>query len=1001
MVALWSRSGVTLWRERLDRLTSHPPESGSSSLWPPSCGPRAVHASLSAFLASLSESQGKLDSCWFSGLDKLSLSTNDSVSAYEEIVHFKPNLFRAPQGAIGSKFVSIMATLYQCFGERGAGEGAAIKTAMVATQLLLQQPFQCKDHKVHRDRLQHRLALWAEGNVNELMLEARTIQRQFQQKAGKSQQRRDTQDDARHFAAHVHEGKLRSGLRMLSEDQAKGVLSLDDMIEGKSVRDTLKEKHPPAEPLHPEAVLPGDVPQPHNDTYFAALNRDVIRQAALNTQGAAGPSGMDAADWRYICTSFKAASDSLCDALASCARRLATQYIDPISLESFVACRLIPLDKDPGVRPIGIGEVVRRIVSKAILKISKAHIEDAVGCLQLCGGQESGIEAAIHAMRNAFSEDSTEGALFADASNAFNRLNRSVCLQNVQRLCPPLAPALVNTYRSPARLFSNGETILSCEGTTQGDPLAMPMYALGTVPLIREASIAEALQSWYADDSAAASTIKRLRKWWSILLDRGPLYGYFTNATKSVLLVNPQHEAEARKLFSDTEVQIRTDGFRHLGAVLGTEEFCKTYVSTKVQKWSHEISVLSQYALSHPQAAYTAFCNGVKHEWSFVARTIPATGPLFEPIEDAVRLQLIPALTGRCPPGDQTRAVLSLPCRLGGLGLINPTHLEDQFRQSSIINQPLVDKILRQESNNGGVRVAMQLLKSEVRKESTQLANEQMAALLQQLDPDIQYAVNLASEKGASSWLTSKPLAVFGFKLHKGAFRDSLCLQYGWTPDHLPTTCACRKSFTTTHALSCSLGGYPSLRHNEIREITAHLLREVAHDVAVEPHLQPLSGEHFPLRSTITDDNARLDIAVSGLYGGRFERTFLDVRVFNPFAPSNQKSSIPAVYRKHEQEKRRSYERRVVEVEHELFIPVVLSTTGGHGKAPGNLYARIASMLADKRYEPFSIVMAYIRTQLSFALVNAAVTALRGHRHKASRINGCPSITLAVAECSM
>ena len=81
MVALWSRSGVTLWRERLDRLTSHPPESGSSSLWPLSCGPRAVHASLSAFLASLSESQDKLDGCWFSGLDKLSLSTNDSVLA--------------------------------------------------------------------------------------------------------------------------------------------------------------------------------------------------------------------------------------------------------------------------------------------------------------------------------------------------------------------------------------------------------------------------------------------------------------------------------------------------------------------------------------------------------------------------------------------------------------------------------------------------------------------------------------------------------------------------------------------------------------------------------------------------------------------------------------------------------------------------------------------------------------------------------------------------------
>ena len=79
------------------------------------------------------------------------------------------------------------------------------------------------------------------------------------------------------------------------------------------------------------------------------------------------------------------------------------------------------------------------------------------------------------------------------------------------------------------------------------------------------------------------------------------------------------------------------------------------------------------------------------------------------------------------------------------------------------------------------------------------------------------------------------------------------------------------------------------------------------------------------------------------MYGGRFERSFLDVRVFNPYARSNSSSSIASVYRKHEQEKRRLYEARVREVEHASFIPVVYATSGGAGRSANALVKRIAS----------------------------------------------------------
>ena len=57
-------------------------------------------------------------------------------------------------------------------------------------------------------------------------------------------------------------------------------------------------------------------------------------------------------------------------------------------------------------------------------------------------------------------------------------------MQNVRRLCAPLANIMINSYRDPTELFIDGDVLLSREGTTQGDPLAMPIYAIATVPLI-------------------------------------------------------------------------------------------------------------------------------------------------------------------------------------------------------------------------------------------------------------------------------------------------------------------------------------------------------------------------------------------------------------------------------------------------------------------------------------------------------------------------------------
>ena len=255
-------------------------------------------------------------------------------------------------------------------------------------------------------------------------------------------------------------------------------------------------------------------------------------------------------------------SNDLCSALAAFARRICTTYLDPSGLMAYTACRLIPLDKYPGVRPIGIGEVVRRIIGKAIMKTTKCFLRNAVGCIQLCAGHDAGCEAAVHAMAQIFDDNETEAMIFVDTSNAFNRLERQVALRNTEVVCPAMGPVLINTYRSSSWLFVDGQCMLSREGTTQGDPHAMAMYAIAAQPLIHQLH-GIAKQVWYADDSAAGSNLEELRRWWDMLEGIGPNYGYFPNGSKTLIVVKP--ELVSNEIFQGTGISISTEGRCYLG----------------------------------------------------------------------------------------------------------------------------------------------------------------------------------------------------------------------------------------------------------------------------------------------------------------------------------------------------------------------------------------------------------------------------------------------------
>ena len=652
----------------------------------------------------------------------------------------------------------------------------------------------------------------------------------------------------------------------------------------------------------------------------AWTGKQLLIKAALLTQGGSGPSGLDANAWRHLVTGYRP-SHELADAMASLARRLCTEYVDPASTSAFTCSRLIPLDKNPGVRPIGIGEVVRRIVGKAALRIISPDLKRTAGSDQLCVGQRAGIESAIHELRTSFNSSSEQCLLQVDADNAFNSLNRSLALRNIEMICPLLKVLLINFYREQSYLPVGDELLYSQEGLTQGDNLAMAAFGANTLPLIRELKSrlpASVLQKWYADDANATGDLSSLRQFFDILTVIGPSYGYHVNPTKCWLVVSPGKIQEARTIFDGLPINITDEGHQLLGSAIGTDDFVHGFVDAKCSGYVGEIERLTEIAREEPHLAFSALVHCLQAQWLHLLRTTPlATGSL-QRVEEAITNTLLPVILKRHAISDLEREWMALPARDGGLGIItwSDENISLEYRASQKMCRPLSEEIEWVECERQQDTIA-----SQIRRERSQRQQQQAASLHESLNVAQQRAREVSMEKGANSWLHTRPLESQGYHLSPVEFHDALALRMAWTPADLPRTCQCGVEYTVAHALSCQLGGFPTHRHNETRDLLADVMTEACNSVAIEPALSPVDGRVFQHHSTTTDPNARVDIVAGGMWGGRFDRAYFDVCVFNAFAQSNAARPLTATYEYHEKRKRAKYAERIREVEHGSLCP--------------------------------------------------------------------------------
>ena len=288
------------------------------------------------------------------------------------------------------------------------------------------------------------------------------------------------------------------------------------------VRRKLQALHPPAGSASGPAGEHSDVPE----GLYDEVDGDLVRKVVGQLKGAPGPSGLTTDILRDMCRADSPGARKLCEAIARLTKRVASSELLQGALGPLMVGRLVALDKgnDEG-RPIGIGEALRRLGCKLICRAAEGELQRTCGAMQLCAGMPSGCEAGAEALQQLWENPEVEPVLLIDAPNAFNKMNRAEALNSAWARCPILGRPLQNMYGVTSTLrLEDGSAIDSEEGTTQGCPLGMAMFAVSSLPMIARVAVRGVTQIWYADDTAGGGRVAlaQLKDWFDALVREAP-----------------------------------------------------------------------------------------------------------------------------------------------------------------------------------------------------------------------------------------------------------------------------------------------------------------------------------------------------------------------------------------------------------------------------------------------------------------------------------------------
>jgi hypothetical protein len=596
------------------------------------------------------------------------------------------------------------------------------------------------------------------------------------------------------------------------------------------------------------------------------------------------------------------------------------------------------------------------------------------------------------------------GCALFDARNGFNELNRYQMLWAAGHLWPQARRFVFNIHRHDIICIVRTEPkkameIIHCsEGISQGGVLGMSLYGIATLPLARSMreAIPDALQPWFADDSSAVGTAEQAAQCLLHLQQEGPRYGYFPEASKCIYVCKAEDEPTAREVFERHGLKILySRGERYLGGFVGSGPKKEEWINEKVAKWVTDVKIMAQVAVNHPQAAYIGFVKCKQAEWQYLQRVVADIAHLFEPLEEAIRTYLLPALLGMQPNDlcPDERQILSHSVKTGGLGIQNPLDTAPRVHQVSLAATKHLTESLVDAQTSFDLQTHTRTARAASQEAHRGQIEDETIALTRRGRNNVSLKRRDKRNCSNGAWLTVIPTTSNGTVLGRDEW-DSVRLRYNKAPQGMQSHCdGCNSVMTVEHAMTCKKGGLVTARHNILRDQWHNLLANATTPSKCTrepriymrerrprqvPNQEMPNPPALPPQTTNTTEE-RGDISCHAFWAKQRD-TIFDVRITDSDAPAHRTVEVPKLLARQEKEKKNKYLQSCLEMRKD-FTPLVYTVDGVAGREARSAEKRLAALLADKWKRSYSQMVYYVKVRIQLSLVRTTSLLIRGSRN--------------------
>ena len=559
----------------------------------------------------------------------------------------------------------------------------------------------------------------------------------------------------------------------------------------------------------------------------------------------------------------------------------------PLQAAEWIAgAPLTPLKKrDLGVRPIAVGELMRRLVSRAFCLLPALKKRTQACFLELHqlgvgirGGAEAAVQCVKMRLQLAGKNKERVAVLKLDFENAYNTISRQVILEELKADFPEVVPWFFFCYGQEAKLTCQGRILPfgSAQGVQQGDPLGPFLFSIAMRRCCKRllAELPSSLSVWYLDDGTVVGSEEDVERAWEIVQEEAPRVGLKINAKKCEVWTSDGLECS----FLPQDVcRSSPDGFELLGCPVGLPRFCHETVMRRVRKIADALERLD--AINDPQVEYLLLrsCLGIP-KLVFALRASP---PSF--IRQAARAfdELIVTTFGKrfsLDLSEQQWRQVGLPVRLGGLGLMKAEDLlEPCFLGSLITGQPAVAALLgvrvptrcfegaaeafedlrKRLPGVNGVPVTLEDLEAgcsghpHAQRMLTAFVHERTQASLSGEEMSARDCLRLRAvcRENCGNWLNALPVESLGLKFAPWEFQVALKWWLGIPLFPKGAKCqlvsmegrACGADLDEfgDHAVKCATGPTRIARHDGVNLAWFYIVRAAGFHPILEQHLDP------------------------------------------------------------------------------------------------------------------------------------------------------------------